>query len=229
MSAPPENPWLRFGVFPVVDRKRQRTAFVQCQFAGPKDLRLLKEFASNSEARVAEAVEFVRLAAKRWRYYRKQYLVATGIEDLRRRVAADPSGELSVLLVARVEDRLLGCCHFRRTWAGNVYIDFLAAPALLDFTGTGTGLLFYVSCIAAEIGANQIWGEATRDSCGFYEKTFNCTGVDDLFRIPNPSFVQFRDRFMEKWRPLTDALQDLRISMDPGLQNQGTEANQLPT
>jgi hypothetical protein len=226
MSTPPDNPWLWFGGFPVVDRKQQRKAFVQCQFAGPKDLRLLKEFASSdSESKVAEAAEFARLAAKRWSYYRRQSLVATDIEDLCRRVAADPSGELSVLLVARIEDRLLGCCHFRRTWAGNVYIDFLAAPALQDFTGTGTGLLFYVSCIAAEIGANQIWGEATRDSCGFYEKTFSCTGVDDLFRIPNSSFVRFRDRFLEKWRHQTDGLRNIQASVDPGLQNRGTEAN----
>ncbi len=101
----------------------------------------------------------------------------------------------------------IGCCHFRRTWAGGIYIDFLAALSK-NYRGIGTGLLFHVASIAGEIGAPFVWGEATEKSAAFYKKIFELDEVDDLFRISAADCEKFRTKCLKKWQPLTASLRD---------------------
>ena len=64
------------------------------------------------------------------------------------------------------EPGILGVCLFHRTWANNIFIDYLAAhPATMDvdapIRGVGTGLLFALCDISLQLQLPLHWGETT--------------------------------------------------------------------
>ena len=99
------------------------------------------------------------------------------IDELKRRIAADPDAEVALMAVIKADwfpgPGVLGVCHFRRTWCNNLFVDFLttqpevASRSGARVFGVGTWLLASVVQVAEEIQAAAIWGEATKSSASF--------------------------------------------------------------
>src|SRR5256885_1302306 len=62
--------------------------------------RSLSPFARKSSTTIREAVEFTRLAAKRWRYYSRSGEAAENFVQLRRKIPRNPKSEIAFIIVA---------------------------------------------------------------------------------------------------------------------------------
>ena len=82
-------------------------AKVTIDFAGEEDLDVVKRWRvprlDVDRPGVRDSLEFARLAAKRWRYYRKSMPAVLNPKELQRVIAADPQAEASLLLLARAD------------------------------------------------------------------------------------------------------------------------------
>jgi hypothetical protein len=126
---------------------------------------------SMSEQSLKDSLEYAKLGAKRWSWLSSQKLCVGSIEELRERIASNPTEELGLALsiVRRNEPTMpdvLGFCYARRLWLNHLQLEFLAAME----GGIGTLLLYGLSSVAREVGAPQLWGECTQLSQGFYRK-----------------------------------------------------------
>jgi hypothetical protein len=166
------------------------------RFASKVELRRyhqsLSTFASESSKTIREAVEFTRLAAKRWRYYSRIDEAAESFAQLRRKIRAETKCEVAFIMVATIRqdhrDLPVGLAYCRRTWCHHLALDFLALhPRTLGPTwrmsGVGSGIVFGLVQLARALHISRIWGEATVNSAHFYEKLLAVSPVQDLFII----------------------------------------------
>ena len=154
------------------------------------------------DPQVRDAMEFRKLATKRWRYYLKGHDAATSLPHLKRAIRANPNAEVGFLLVAKAPWHpaapVLGCCFCRRSWSHHLIVDFLAVhPRVLAGTagqvrGVGTGILYSVVRLADALGIATIWGEATANSAPFYEKVLNLPKVTDHFFVEGETLAYCR-------------------------------------
>jgi len=167
---------------------------VRIEFGGPRDdaaTRRWKAPARHSMPHLAEdAIEFARLAGKRWRYYLKRGEAVASIHELRAKIASEPLGEFGFLLVARPTWKpapaALGIAWCRRTWCNHIVLDFLSVhPATNDpgggYKGMGGAMLRAVAVAAGMIDCPLVWGEATVSSASFYEKMLGGQKIRDHF------------------------------------------------
>ena len=154
--------------------------------------RSLLPFARKSSTTVREAVEFTRLAAKRWRYYSRSGEAAESLAGLQREIRRDAKGEIAFIMVATIRQRRrdlpMGLAYCRRTWCHHLALDFLAVhPRALDrsqgVSGVGSGIAFGLVRLANALNIPRIWGEATVNSASFYESLLAVSSVQDLFII----------------------------------------------
>jgi len=179
-------------------------------FASEKDICLANSWSVPSKyknkPRIRDALEFSKLAIKKWSYYQKHGCAAASAEDIREYIDDNPRNEIAVCVVARAswykQSKILGICLFRRTWCNNLIIDYLTAHPLSGqngdnkISGIGSGLLYFVTNNAVEIKANRVWGEATHHSASFYQKVLALDSVTDLIlaeRNQVDTFKQFMD------------------------------------
>lgn len=148
-----------------------------------------------------DALEFGRLAGKRWRYYLKRNEAALTLDELVRGIGTEPQAEIGFLLVARATwkpaPKMIGIAWCRRTWCNHIVLDFLAAhPGTFDkdYAGIGTALLYSIARVAERIGAPLVWGEATALSASFYRRVLPKENILDHFFIPEPTLAKMRDR-----------------------------------
>ena len=148
-----------------------------------------------------DALEFGRLAGKRWRYYLKRNEAALTLDALAAGIAREPQAEIGFLLVARATwqpaPKMIGIAWCRRTWCNHIVLDFLAAhPATFgkDYAGIGTALLYSIARVAGRINAPLVWGEATALSAAFYRRVLTKEDILDHFFIPEPTLAKMRDR-----------------------------------
>lgn len=151
-------------------------------------------------ARAADACEFARLAAKRWRHYRDTSTAATSAETLKRMIAEDPQGEycFHLKIVADWFSGSLGGAMLRRTWCHHLMIDFLfvhptICGKLVDVKSVGMQLLQAVCLLARDLGCKRVWGEATRDSAPFYARLLG-REIEDHFSIDRHEIRRFAAR-----------------------------------
>ena len=140
-------------------------------------------------ARAADAREFARLAAKRWKHYRDTSTAALSLADLRRMTAKDSQGEFCFHLKVTADwfPTSLGGAMVRRTWCHHLMIDFLFVhPSIsgkaVKIKNVGIRTLQAICLIARELGCERVWGEATRDSAPFYSRQLG-KPVKDQFNI----------------------------------------------
>lgn len=211
------KPFCSFAVSSIPDK----TAFIaDVEVAGIERARTLlanrrnRRHAAGSPG--ADAVEYLQLAVKRWRYYLAEGHSPRSLEDAKRRIKADPDCELGFLLAAQVRqtpDIEAGFCFLRRVWTGRFVVDFLSVhPSVFDLTtggpqltGTGAGLLAAAAKLAVELGGDGIWGEATKNSHGFYQHMTFRLGLDaasppvtDFFRFDRPELQLMADRSLSR-------------------------------
>lgn len=174
-----------------------RSARVTLDFADNADVssatkwRLPHELANDlpMQTRAADAREFARLAAKRWRHYRDTGAAAQSLPDLRRMIADDPQGEYCFHLKVTADwfPASLGGAMVRRTWCHHLMIDFLfvhprISGKVMKVKGVGIQILQAICIIAQSLGCKRVWGEATRDSASFYEHHLS-RPVEDQFSL----------------------------------------------
>jgi hypothetical protein len=165
--------------------------------------RSLLPFAHKSSTVIREAVEFTRLAAKRWRYYFRTDEAAGSFADLRRQIRRNAECEVAFIMVATIRqanrDLPVGLAYCRRTWCHHLALDFLALhPFALTpnsrVSGVGSGIVFGLVQLANELSVTRIWGEATVNSAPFYEKLLAASPVHDLFVIEAPEMTAITER-----------------------------------
>lgn len=151
-------------------------------------------------ARAADACEFARLAAKRWRHYRDTSTAAASVEALSRMIVEDPQGEycFHLKIVADWFPGSLGGAMIRRTWCHHLMIDFLfvhptICGKLVDVKTVGFQLLQAICFMARDLGCKRVWGEATRDSAAFYARQLG-REVEDHFSIERHEIHRFAAR-----------------------------------
>lgn len=174
-----------------------RRRFVNLVFGTPMDMRGLLRWRTSASGRsdpqVRDAMEFRKLATKRWRYYLKGNEAATSRGELKQAIRTNPSAEVGFLLMAKASWQpaipALACCFCRRSWCHHLIVDFLAVhPKVLAGThgrvrGVGTGMIYSLVRLADALGITTIWGEATKNSAAFYEKVLNLPEVTDHFFV----------------------------------------------
>lgn len=165
--------------------------------------RSLSPFARESSTIIREAVEFTRLAAKRWRYYSRAGEAVESLANLRGEVREDSRSEIAFILLATIRrnnrDLPVGLAYCRRTWCHHLALDFLAVhPRALirrpPVSGVGSGIVFGSVQLANALGISRIWGEATANSAPFYEKLLAVRPVQDLFIIEAPAMTSIAKR-----------------------------------
>ncbi|PYJ57256.1 MAG: hypothetical protein DME24_19770 [Verrucomicrobia bacterium] len=165
--------------------------------------RSLSPFARQATTIIREAVEFTRLAAKRWRYYASSGEAAESLANLQRKVQRDSTCEVAFIMVATIRrerhDLPVGLAYCRRTWCHHLALDFLALhPHALGqrerVRGVGSGIVFGLVQLARVLRIPRIWGEATVNSAPFYEKLLAIRPVKDLFIIEAPEMAAIAER-----------------------------------
>ena len=156
-----------------------------------------------SEA-IPDALEYARLASKRWRYYRRTGATVASLAELREAIRRNPKAEVAMILVACATwpspTPILGFAYFRRSWSHHLIVDFLSAhPRVIDgrperIRGVGSGLLQQLVAVAEAMDIPCIWGEATSHSAPFYERALNVTQILDHFFIEDEVMLYCRGR-----------------------------------
>jgi hypothetical protein len=151
---------------------------------------------------VRDALEYARLASKRWAYYHRNGETATGLQQLRAAIRRNADGEVAFMLVAHAswkpERTLLGLAYCRRSWCHRLIVDFVAVhPHVVGqlrgrVRGIGTGLFSGLIQIADDLGIEMIWGEATVNSAPFYEKVLGVERIYDQFVIAGETLARCR-------------------------------------
>jgi hypothetical protein len=163
----------------------------------------LAPFARESSTVIREAVEFTRLAAKRWRYYSSTDEAAGSFDQLREEMRHDQKCEVAFIMVATTrqgrQNLPVGLAYCRRTWCHHLALDFLALhPRALDqawqVSGIGSGIVFGLVQLAKALRIRRIWGEATVNSAPFYEKLLAVSHVHDLFVIETQEMAAITKR-----------------------------------
>ena len=151
------------------------------------------------QSRAADAREFARLAAKRWRHYRDTDTAARSLIELKRMIAADPQGEYCFHPEVSADwfPASLGGAMVRRTWCHHLMIDFLfvhprICGKVTNVKGVGIEILRAVCLIARALNCKRVWGEATLDSAPFYNRQFHQM-VEDQFHIERPQITDMAD------------------------------------
>jgi hypothetical protein len=154
---------------------------------------------------VRDAVEFARLASKRWRYYRRTIRSVESIEAFKTATNPKNQEESSLILVARAPwfsaTQPMGLAQCRRTFCNHLVLDFLTVhPKILlpvgePIRGIGSGLIFALSALAIRFGVPLIWGEATALSAPFYERVFETPGIKDHFLVGQPILNKCANKF----------------------------------
>ena len=179
---------------------------VQMRFGKESDLVELRRWRSPARMRanphVSDALEYARLASKRWAYYHRNGETATTLPQLRTAIQQNPRAEVAFMLIARApwepEPKLLGLAYCRRSWCHRLIVDFVAVhPHVVGqlggrIRGIGTGLFNGLIQIADQLGIKMIWGEATANSATFYEKILGAEVVFDQFHIQGETMAHCR-------------------------------------
>jgi hypothetical protein len=180
---------------------------VEFAFATESEVRRVRAWRKMTPA--SDAGEFAALAAKRWFYYTREGATVASLEDLRAAIIDNDRAELAFLMVASAEwaksYRFLALAYCRRTWCHHLVLDFLAVRPGLTFanqpiSGMGTGMLYCLTGLAASLGMETIWGEATASSAPFYEKVLQTRPVQDLFIIRRDAMRGIRDYYFRDRR-----------------------------
>lgn len=174
------------------------------EFGRPADADKLRGWRVSAEvdsAAIQDAMEFGKLAGKRWRYYLRRNEAAQCVDSLVSGILQDPQAEIGFLLVAKPSwkpaPNLLGIAWCRRTWCNHIVLDFLAVhPKTLGpekgYAGVGTALLYSLAAVAGKIEAPLVWGEATALSASFYRRVLDTNGILDHFFIPEVTLAKMR-------------------------------------
>lgn len=173
-----------------------RPSLARLQFVNQIELRSyhrsLPAIAPQTSPTVRDAVEFTRLAAKRWRYYSAAGEAVNSFSELKQAIRRDSRCEVAFILTATTtlagREFPVGLAYCRRTWCHHLALDFLALhPRTFagspPVAGVGSGMAHGLVQLAKALQIRRIWGEATANSAPFYERLLELTPILDFFVI----------------------------------------------
>jgi len=180
---------------------------VQIVFGDETDVRGITRWRASPDAPLAvrDALEFARLASKRWRYYKRTIPTIRSLRHFHETIESSPRVEASFILVARAawfSSKIpLGLAQCRRTFCNNIILEFLAVhPRVLErkveIRGVGTGLVHALASLAVILKTALVWGEATEYSSTFYKKTFDFPEIKDHFFIGAADLKRCSEKFV---------------------------------
>jgi hypothetical protein len=182
---------------------------VDFKFATDADLRILLNWKTKAALRnnshVRDAIEYCRLAGKRWRTYSKSKRTISSVEELQNHIREKRTAEVVFVLVAHAawhpNSKILGFCFCRRSWCNHMILDFASAhPNAIravggEIRGVGASMIYSLAHLAETIGIRMIWGEATENSAAFYERVLGTRNISDHFFIAGPVFEHCLEHF----------------------------------
>jgi hypothetical protein len=163
------------------------------QFGTEQDVRSISRWRTPNGSPIVlrDAVEFARLASKRWKYYRRYDQCSTSLDAFRKEARPSNSNEIAMILLARAQwfssKTPIGLALCRKSYCNHLILDFLSVhPKAISHSqgairGIGSGLLYTLAALARNCHIPLIWGEATISSAPFYAKTFSLSKLKDLF------------------------------------------------
>ena len=184
-------------------------SIVEFRFANDADLRTLRNWrykaSLGANPHVQDAIEYSRLAGKRWRTYSKSKRAVTSLDEMRATVKTSPRAEVAFVLVAHATwhspSSIIGFCFCRRTWVNHIILDFAAAhpnairAAEGAVRGVGATMIYSLTNLAREMGVSMIWGEATENSAEFYRNILKDPSISDHFFISGSTFERCLARY----------------------------------
>ena len=188
------------------------------EFADKRNLAFLAEWTScvkgDSNPIRCDAVEFAQLAIHRVEAHSAIQPYAMAISDFGDHIRTNPHTEVAGFVLLRCnwfpDSTVIGISHFRRTWANNFVLDYLATHPFIakppsgtyghKVRGVGRALLYFICQLASQYGSKCVWGEATQLSCGFYEKVLELPPLTDVIHVPRERVIRYIERFDEEWR-----------------------------
>jgi hypothetical protein len=166
-----------------------------------------------------DAVDFADLAVSRFQAHSEIQPYAGCIEDIGDHIGHNPMCEVASFVLLTCDwfpaSKVIGICHFRRTWSNRIILDYLAAHPFIVrppsnyshvVRGVGTALLYVLSTVAKRYESDAIWGEATQGSCAFYKNAFKLDAVQDLIYAPIDNVSAFISRIETNWAEKTGAV-----------------------
>ena len=168
-----------------------------------------------------EAADYANDSIERWQKHADKGCAIHSLEDFAVLVAQKPKEDLVFLLVIEADwwsDDLVAFAYFRRTWAGSLYMEYLAKHPLTankglpDFFvgGVTEGILVGLSALidalqrdsrlAEDARPSWVWWEATEGSCGGYQRFFAPTVPKDLVIVSDKELAGCASRIVhETW------------------------------
>ncbi len=179
---------------------------VEMRLGNENDLAEVRRWRSPARFRanphVRDALEYARLASKRWAYYHRNGDTAIALPQLRSAIQKNPRAEVAFMLIAKASwysgSDLVGLAYCRRSWCHRLIVDFVAVhPHIVGqihgrIRGVGTGLFHGLIQIADRLGIETIWGEATVNSAPFYERILGADRILDSFFISGETMEHCR-------------------------------------
>lgn len=174
---------------------------------GYSETMALQGWTGHETARQRDAVELARLAALRWEITCEFGTVASSLAEMATAIRHDPKADVTAMLFAEAKwfaPSLLGVCLFHRTWAGNLFLDFLAAHPDTErsdepVSGVGIGLLYHVCEVAHHLEARLLWGETTGFSAPRYRRYFQLAEETDRLTVTSEQQETFRRSVRDRW------------------------------
>lgn len=194
--------------FPVkVGSERRQVACYCAKPPADAEINVLKTWTGGASVRGQDAAELARLAALKWEIACELGIVASSLAEIDATVQANPKTEITGMVLAEArwfEPGLLGVCLFHRTWAGNVFLDFLAVHPETEgsaarVSGVGTGLLYRLCEVTHHLRAGLLWGETTAGSEPFYRGVFRLAEESDRLLVTPSQQEVFRRSVRERW------------------------------
>lgn len=175
-----------------------------------------------------DAVTFARLAVHRVAAHFDIQPYAGNSWDIADHISVDKYNEVGCFVQLKCDwfpdSGVIGVSHFRRTWANNIILDYLAThPSIVRppsdsypyrIRGVGRALLYFVCKIAMQNNCGYLWGEATQLSNTFYEKMFELAPVADLIHAPTAKMISFVKKFDEDWKEFGAQTTVMNSSLD---------------
>jgi hypothetical protein len=152
----------------------------------------------------ADAIDFAKIALQRWSGEHTQGRTSASVKGIQELKKYNPNIEVGILATAWAEwfkrPPIVGICHFRCTWSGNIAIDYLISHPVLrlqtdnPLAGLGSGILAHVCSVAEKIGADAVWGETTPNSIDFYKGIIGEDTVSDLVILNKEKYLAFNEQ-----------------------------------
>lgn len=199
---------------PVEFNKDIRTARVV--FADPREFCFLDEWqeklGNDTNPVRTDAVNFAHLAVNRISAHSEIQSYAKSIEEIGDYVNNNPRDEVACFVLLKcdwfLDSGVIGICHFRRSWANRIILDYLAAHPFIakkpegyhhEVRGVGSVLLYFVCKIAERFECGGLWGEATPMSHNYYKKALKLDSVEDLIFADRVKLTEYITRCDKLW------------------------------